>query len=120
MYCIKISEHLKSDLIRGVTTLEGDNLVVALLSVHLKSGLIKEVAFGEMWSYKRGPPINCILTLGDKLHNQQQHPVLCYCCTSQLDMDLHMVILSSKGTNVPWGMVLGQMFQLDNSDQQDN
>jgi hypothetical protein len=90
------------------------------ISVHLKSGLIKEVAFGERWSYKRGTSVNCILTLGDKLHNQQQHPVLCYCCTSQLDMDLHVVILSSKGTNVPWGMVLGQMFQLDNSDQQDN
>ena len=39
--------YLKPDLIRGVATLEGDNLVVALLSVHLKSGLIKEVAFGE-------------------------------------------------------------------------
>ena len=32
------------DLIRGVTTLEGNNLVII---VHLKSVLIKEVAFGE-------------------------------------------------------------------------
>ena len=36
-----------SDLITGVTSFEGENIILFTISVHLKSVLIKGVAFGE-------------------------------------------------------------------------
>jgi hypothetical protein len=59
---------MKNGLIRGVASLEGDNIVVFTISVHLKSGLITGVASlvddnlvvfyyltaSEIWSDKKG------------------------------------------------------------------
>ena len=57
-HLLMISVHLKSDLIKGVvfggsglitgvTSFEGENIILFTISVHLKSVLIKGVAFGE-------------------------------------------------------------------------